>query len=214
MIITWYGQSCFKIQSGDLIIAIDPFSKDIGLTPPRFRCDVTLVTHAHSDHANSASLAGEPFLIMNPGEYEIKGVYVRGIATYHDAEQGKERGMNTMYIIELEGLRLLHMGDFGEKELRDETVEDAGEVHVLFVPVGGTYTIAASAAASAVKRLEPRIVIPMHYKIPGLTVKLETADAFLKEMGVAKTQPQDKLALKKKDLEGKETTEVVVLKTA
>lgn len=212
MVITWLGQACFKLQSGDLTIVIDPFSKDIGLTPPRFRSDLVLVTHSHYDHANAESLTGEPFVINGPGEYEVKNVYVHGIETYHDEVQGKERGMNTVYKIEAEGLRIAHMGDFGEKELRDTTVEELGDVDILMVPVGGKFTIDSEGAAKAVKKIEPRLCIPMHYKIPGLKIALDGVEAFLKEMGTAKVEAQEKLTIKKKDLGEDEKTKVIVLK--
>lgn len=214
MVITWLGQACFKIQSGDLTLVIDPFSKDIGLTPPRFRADVVLVTHDHYDHANAESLTGEPFLIKGPGEYEVKNIYVRGIATFHDQVQGKERGMNTVYIIEVEGMRLAHLGDFGEKAMRDETLDALGDVDVLLIPVGGKYTIDAEEAAKVVKQIEPRFCLPMHYKIPGLKIALAGVEEFLKETGAAKAVLQDKLTLKKKDMADGGKTEVVVLKPA
>ena len=213
MVISWYGQSCFKIQSGDLVIAIDPFSKEIGLTPPRFRSDVVLVTHSHFDHSNSEAMAGEPFIITGPGEYETKGVYVHGIETFHDTKEGKERGLNTVYIIELEDIRILHLGDFGEEKLRDETLEAIGDVDIMLVPVGGTYTIDAEQAAKVVKQVEPKRAIPMHYKIPGLKVKLDGVDEFLKEMGASKTEVQEKFTVKKKDFTEEEKTKVVVLST-
>lgn len=212
MVITWLGQACFKLQSGDLTLVIDPFSKDIGLTPPRFRADVVLITHDHYDHANAESLTGEPFIIKGPGEYEVKDIYVRGIETFHDQAQGKERGMNTVYKIEMEGMRLAHLGDFGEKEMRGETLDALGDVDVLMIPVGGKYTIDGEQASKIVKQIEPRFCIPMHYKIPGLKISLTGAEEFLKETGAAKVVPQDKLTLKKKDLAEEGKTEVVVLK--
>ena len=214
MVIQWYGHACFKIQSGDLVVAIEPHAKEGGLTPPRFRADVAMATHGHYDHANLEAIAGEPFLIQGPGEYEVKGVYIHGIPTYHDQSQGRERGMNTVYMIEVEGIRLLHLGDFGEEKLREETLEEIGEVHVLLTPVGGVYTIDGEGAARVAKQIEPRFVIPMHYKIPGLTITIEGPDAFLKAMAAGKPEPQDKLTIKKKDVEAEGKTEVVVLKPA
>ncbi|MEK7541320.1 MAG: MBL fold metallo-hydrolase [Patescibacteria group bacterium] len=214
MVITWYGQACFRVQSGELTVAIDPFSKEIGLTPPRFKADIVLVTHGHFDHNNAAALAGSPFVISGPGEYEVQGVTARGIATYHDRVQGKERGFNTIYRIDMEGISLLHMGDFGEEKVRDETLEEIGDIDILMIPVGGTYTIAGADAARIVKQIEPAYVIPMHYKLPGVKANLEGVEQFLKEMGASKTEPAEKLTLKKKDIpeEGKAT--VVVLKIA
>src|SRR3989344_4361534 len=186
MVIQWYGHSCFKITSGELVLAIDPYAKEIGLTTPRFRSDLVLVTHNHSDHSNTDALAGEPFIISGPGEYEVRGISIQGIDTYHDAVRGRERGRNTIYRLVLEDITLLHLGDFGENEMRDETLEAAGDVDILMIPVGGKYTLDAAAAAKVVKQIEPRVVIPMHYKIPGLTLPLENADPFLKETGAAK----------------------------
>ncbi|MBI2122345.1 MAG: MBL fold metallo-hydrolase [Candidatus Sungbacteria bacterium] len=212
MVINWLGQACFKIQSGEFVMVIDPFSKEIGFVPPRFRADAVLVTHAHFDHSNSDSLTGDPFIISGPGEYEVKGIYVEGIETFHDASRGKERGMNTVYRIELEGLRLAHLGDFGESAMRDETVEALGDIDILMLPVGGRFTVDADAAAKVVKQIEPRYVIPMHFKIPGLKINLDSADAFLKEMGAAKIEAQEKFVIKKKDIGEEEKTEVVLLK--
>ncbi len=213
MVITWYGHSCFRIQSGELVIVFDPFAKEIGLTPPRFKADIVLVSHAHYDHSNAESLSGEPFLISGPGEYEVKGIYARGVPTYHDASRGKERGTNTIYVAEVEGIRIAHLGDFGEGALRDETLSLMGDIDILLLPVGGVYTIDANDAAKIVKQVEPRFVIPMHYQIPGLKVRIDPVDSFLKEMGAGKIQPVDRLTVKKKDTE-EEKTEVVVMKPA
>ena len=214
MVITWYGQACFKIQSGDLVIAVDPFGKDIGFTPPRFRADIVAVTHGHHDHNNSAAIAGDPFLITGPGEYEVKGVNITGIETYHDTVKGRERGLNTIYMIEAEGIRILHMGDFGEEKMREETLEAAGETDILMIPVGGVYTIEGDAAAKIARQIEPAIVIPMHYKIPGLKVPLQGQEQFLKEMSAKDIEPQEKLTIKKKDIPEDGKMAVMMLKQA
>jgi len=214
MVITWYGQSCFKIQSGDLIVAIDPFSKDIGLVSPRFRTDILLVTHEHFDHSYIESLTGEPFIVQGPGEYEAKGVYMHGISTFHDKIQGKDRGMNTAYKIEIEEINILHLGDFGEGALREETLDIIGDLDVLMIPVGGVYTIDGEEAAKAIRQIEPKIVIPMHYKIPGLKADLNSLEPFLKEMGLSSSERLEKLVIKKKDFTEDSKTSVVVLKTA
>lgn len=213
MVITWYGHACFKIQSGDRTLVVDPFAKKIGLTPPNIQADIVFVTHAHFDHSNTKAIKGDYFLVNGPGEYEIKGVKVRGISSFHDDEEGAKRGANTLYLIELEEIRVLHLGDLGQAALDDGQLEAIGGVDIAMVPVGGFFTIDAKQAVGIVNQLEPKIVIPMHYKIPKLTiVQLEGVDKFLKELGEEDVTPEEKLVVKKKDFEQDgERTRVVVL---
>lgn len=214
MTINWYGHSCFKIsnQGGHLTLIIDPFDKSIGLTPPRGTADIVLVSHNHHDHNNIKSIAGKPFIVDGPGEYEVKGVSINGIASYHDNKKGEERGVNTIYLIEMDKIKICHLGDFGQEKLSDSQLEAIGNVDVLVIPVGGKYTIDALEAAKIAKQIEPHLIIPMHYKISGLSIDgLDSADGFLKEMGVEKKVIVDKLTLKGKDLSTKEM-EVVLFK--
>ncbi len=225
MTIDWYGQSCFKIDAREGVIAIDPFAKDIGLTSPRFHADVLLVTHQHADHANTQAISarstkadkienkdkegGTPLIIDGPGEYEAGGFSITGIATFHDSREGKERGPNTVFRIESEGVVAAHLGDFGENALREETLEALGNVDILMIPVGGVYTIDSEGAVKAANQIEPRIIIPMHYHIPGLKFKLAPVDDFLKSYGASKAERVDRLVVRKRDLP--EDTQVVVL---
>lgn len=213
MVISWYGHSCFKVQSGETVVIFDPFNKEIGLTPPRqVGADIVLVSHQHSDHNNVASISGEPFIIDGPGEYEVKGINIRGIFSYHDNLEGKERGTNTIYVLEIEGIRICHLGDLGQKELSDGQVDLIDNVDILMIPVGGGYTIDAEKAVGIINQIEPKIIIPMHYKISGLKFNLESVDKFLKEMGIAKKETVGKLTIKKKDLPA-EGMEMVVMKS-
>lgn len=211
MVITWYGQACFKIQSGETVLFTDPFSREIGLTPPRGQAHIVTVSHQHFDHNNCDALSGEPLIISGPGEYETKGVSVKGLLSFHDDKEGKERGMNTIYVIEMESIKICHLGDLGQKKLTDQQLEEIDEVDILMIPVGGGFTIDGEEAGDIVNQIEPRIVIPMHYKIPGLNLKFEGVDVFLKEMGQAKKEAVDKLTIKKKDLP-EEETQIVVMK--
>lgn len=215
MQITWQGQSFFTIrakdkQNGEVKIAIDPFDKTLGLRVSKVEADILLISHPHPDHSNKKAIIGTPFLIETPGEYEIKGVSIKGIPAFHDNSEGKERGTVTIYKIEAGGFKICHLSDLGQKELTPEQLEELGEIDILMIPVGGVYTIDAKEAATVVSQIEPKIVIPMHYKIPKLKFKFESVEKFLKVMGVEDIEPQKKLKIKLKDLP-KEETEIVVL---
>jgi L-ascorbate metabolism protein UlaG (beta-lactamase superfamily) len=215
MKIAWYGQSCFKLMvktnNGEKItILIDPFSKDIGLTPPRGGADIVIVSHDHYDHNNVKTVSGEPFIIDSPGEYDVKKVFIRGIYSFHDNSKGEERGVNTISLIEAEDMKICHLGDLGQKELSDNQLEKIGEVDILMIPVGGTYTINGSEAVKIINQIEPKVVIPMHYKIPGLNIKLNPVEKFLEEIGREK-ETMEELSIQKKELT-EEEMKVVVMK--
>ncbi len=218
MIITWHGHSCFKIQTrpqrgGDeIVIATDPFDKSIGLTPPQFKTDIVTVSHSHFDHANTQSLKGDPFVIDAPGEYSLGGITVEGVEAFHDSQKGQERGRDTIYVIESEDLRVCHLGDLGHI-LEEKQVEQIGQVDILMIPVGGTYTLDPKKAEEVIGQLEPGLIIPMHFKVPGLKLDITDEDPFLKEFGAKVEEKLDKLTIKKKDLEETEN-KVAVLKVA
>lgn len=215
MNITWKGQSCFQITSnqgkdGHVNIVIDPFDEETGLRVPKLEADLLLVTHQHKDHNNVKAVSGNPFLIEGPGEYEIKEVFIQGIQSFHDSSQGKDRGSNTIYVIEAEDIRICHLGDLGQKELTSEQVEQIGDIDILMIPVGGTFTIELKEAAKIMSQIEPSIIIPMHYSLPKLKMKLDGLDKFLKTMGVKKLDPLPKLSIKKKDISPEEAKIVVL----
>jgi len=214
MTINWYGHSCFKItnQGGRLIIITDPFDKKIGLNPPRCSADIVTVSHQHYDHNNVSAITGmessQPFIIDSPGEYEIKGVSVVGCPSFHDKE---EKEQNIIYLIEVDKIRICHLGDFGQDKLSNKQIEKIGSVDVLMIPIGGKYTIDAKRAVKIINQIEPGVIIPMHYKIPGLKMDVDDAQDFIKEMGLNGIEAVDKLTLKKKELLGKER-EVIIMK--
>jgi len=221
MQIIWKGQSCFQILSNQgknnhVSIVIDPFDEATGLRVPKLEADIVLVTHQHHDHNNVKAVSPSvgsnepPFLIQGPGEYEIKEVFVQGIPAFHDSVGGKERGTNTIYVIEAEELRICHLGDLGQKELTSDQIEKIGEVDVLMVPVGGVYTISAKEAVKIMSQIEPSIIIPMHYQLPKLKIKLEGLDKFLKTMGIKRLEPTQKLSVKKKDISAEEAKIVIL----
>ncbi len=216
MKIIWAGQSCFQIsvassKEEQANIVIDPFG-DIGLKMPNFESDILLISHEHEDHNNAKTLKGNPFIINSPGEYEIKGVFIKGIKSFHDDSEGKERGQNTIYTIEVESMRLCHLGDLGQSHLTDGQLEEVGTIDILMIPVGGVYTIDSEKASKIIGQIEPKIVIPMHYELPKLKFKLESVNNFLKEMGKNSIEPQDKLTVKASSLPKEGQTEIVLLK--
>ena len=214
--ITWAGQSCFQISvsnsrdhSADIVI--DPYDEATGLKLPNFSADILLVTHQHHDHNNIKGIKGTPFLIDGPGEFEVKGVFVQGIPSFHDDKEGKERGQNTIYTIEAEDIKFCHLGDLGQKQLTDEQLEKIDGVDVLMIPVGGEYTISSAKAQRIISQIEPKMVIPMHYDIPKLKDKLDDVSKFLKTMGKNSIIPQDKLTVKASALPKEGAMEIVVL---
>ncbi len=200
MIITYYGLTCFKVQSGDTVLAIDPFSKATGLTPPRFVADVVLSTGVEAGPANGETLGGSPLLVRGPGEYETKGITIDGIAA----------GGTTLYLIEWEGIRLCHLGALTEKDFSAEVAEAVDSPDILFVPVGGGSALDTDDASTVVNKIEPRIIIPMYYKMPNLkTPVLSDPEKFIEEFG-AGTKPEDKFTFKLKDLPQEETKLIVL----
>jgi len=208
MEIIWHGHSFFEIKAKEnknqVRIAIDPFSEEIGLKPPKIEADILLISHQHYDHNNRSIIVGDYFLIEDPGEYEIKGVFVKAIKSFHDESEGKERGENLIFLIEAEDLKVCHMGDFGQKELTEKQMEEIGEVDILMIPVGGVYTIGPKEALKILEQLEPKITIPMHYALLKLKIKLDPVDKFLKVLGIKSLEPQKKLSLKKEELSPEE----------
>ncbi|MFH1822373.1 MAG: MBL fold metallo-hydrolase [Patescibacteria group bacterium] len=212
MIISWLGQSCFKIQdkisSDGITVVTDPFDKSIGLKPPSFEADIVTVSHDHFDHNNIKSLRGNPYVVKGAGEYDIRGVLVEGVESYHDSKNGTEKGKNIMCRIEVDDISIVHLGDLGHI-LDNKQLERLAGADILLIPVGGVYTIDSKKAVEVVSQIEPRIVIPMHYKIKGLKVEIETVDKFIKELGIKPTM-EEKLKISKKDLP-QEDMELVIL---
>ncbi len=212
MIITWQGHSCFKIQDkvgpDGVTLVTDPFNKETGLKVPNFEADIVTVSHDHKDHNNVDALRGKPFVISCAGEYDFKGVLIEGIDSFHDDKKGEDRGGNIMYRIEIDDISVAHLGDLGDA-LDNAQIEKLIGTDVLLIPVGGTYTIDAKKAVEVISQIEPRIVIPMHYKTKDIKYDLDPIDKFIKEIGLTPTY-EEKLKISKKDLP-QEDMELVIL---
>lgn len=168
MEISYLGHASFKIKTKAGTLVTDPYDVATGLKMPTVSGDIVTASHDHHDHNNIKAVSGtarrkEPFAIREPGEYEVEGISVFGYRTYHDGKQGEERGENTIFVVQAEDLRVLHLGDLGHK-LTDRLIDELDGVDVLMIPVGGVYTIDAKQAAEIVKEIEPTYILPMHYK--------------------------------------------------
>ena len=199
MDISWLGHSCFRIKGSHATVITDPYSPNLGYSLGKPTARIVTVSHQHEGHSYVQGIGGEPRLITGPGEYEISGVLVIGIATFHDGERGRKRGRNTVYVMEIDEVSVCHLGDLGHV-LTAEQVEEIDNVDVLLLPVGGVSTIDASMATEVVRQLEPKVVIPMHYKTQALSWELEPVERFLKEIGVKEVNPQPKLSVTKSSL--------------
>ncbi|MFC2059999.1 MBL fold metallo-hydrolase [Chloroflexota bacterium] len=199
MEISWLGHSCFRIRGSQATVISDPYSPDLGYSLGKPAAQIVTVSHQHPGHSYVQGIGGEPKQITGPGEYEISSVLIIGIAAYHDRVRGTERGKNTIYLIEIDEVSVCHLGDLGHV-LTTEQVEKLDKVDVLLLPVGGVSTINAPTAAEIVRQLEPKAVIPMHYKTAALNRELEPVDRFLKEMGGEEVVSQPKLSFTKANL--------------
>ena len=214
MDITYLGHASFRIRGKSATVVTDPYDSDmIGMKYPKHtQADIVTVSHDHPDHNAIANIEGTPFVVRGPGEYEVKGVGVVGISVFHDDEKGAQRGKNTIYRIEVDGVSIVHLGDLGHT-LTSAQVDELDGVNVLMVPVGGFFTIDPTKAVAVVNDIEPSIVIPMHYGRPELDqqkfAQLAPVSAFLKELGKQDVTPQSKLTVTKDKLPAE--MQVVVL---
>lgn len=208
MEIIWFGHSCFRLKGKAVSIITDPCPPDLGYSLGRLSADIVTISHTHSGHTFTQAITGEFRVLSGPGEYELKSTFVTGISTWHDQVNGEKLGKNTVYLLEIDGLVLCHLGDIGHLP-SSELIEEIGDIDVLFVPVGGVSTVGGTTAADMVRRLTPKLVIPMHYKTPVLTRNLEPVDKFLKELGLKEVPHQPKLSVTRSSLPL--NTQVIVL---
>jgi len=193
MEIVYLGHSAFKIKTKTGTVVTDPFGPQVGFTFPKQVADIVTVSHrGHGDHDNVEAVERTtkrevPFVIDQPGEYEIDDISVFGYKTWHDDKEGKERGANTIYLIQAEEVRILHLGDLGHP-LDDKLIEEIDSVDVLMIPVGGKYTIDCKMAAQVVADIDPTYILPMHYKTeshnPEMFAALESREDFVKACGL------------------------------
>ena len=208
MEITWLGHSCFLIRGKDKTIITDPCHPDLGYRSREPEADIVTVSHSHRGHSYVEGVANDPRQIRTPGEYEIGGTLVTGIASFHDNKKGEVRGKNTIYVIEMDGITLCHLGDLGHP-LDSRLIEEIGDIGILFLPVGEASTIPIDTAMEIIRQLEPPIVIPMHYKTEAFTGNLSPVGKFLDTMRIKDLEAKPKLSVTASSLPG--GTQTVVL---
>ena len=201
MKVTWLGHSCFLLQGEEgITILLDPFFEDsVGYPLPKLKADMVMISHDHTDHNNVDAAGSNSQVIFGPGEYSRLGLEIRGIRSFHDQKKGRLRGENTIFCFQLDGIRICHLGDLGHI-LSPSQISEIGPVDLLFLPVGGRYTIDAKGADEVMRQIHPALVVPMHYRTGKLGFELDGVDEFLK--GKKEVSINEVLHLTKKDLAG------------
>jgi L-ascorbate metabolism protein UlaG (beta-lactamase superfamily) len=180
VLVRWWGHACFEVRNSVVIVSDPHDGRSVNMEPPRVSADIVLVSHGHGDHASGKNLVLKPegIVLDKPGRYDVKGIKVIGLSTYHDEARGSKRGNNIVFVFEVEGIRFVHLGDLGHV-LSNKEIEEMGAIDILMIPVGGYYTIDAKAATEIVAKVRPKIAIPMHYKVAGLTYPISVVEPFL-----------------------------------
>ena len=209
MEITWLGRSCFRIKGKEATVVTDPYDNKVtGYTLGRPNADIVTISHSDPAHSNAEGVGGSPRVIEGPGEFEIAGASIVGVATFRGKEKTPESGRNIAYVIELEEMRIGHLGGIGHVPTSDQ-LEQLANVDILLVPVGGGESLDAPPAAETVSLIEPKIVIPMNYKTDADKAKLDPIDRFLKEMGSKDPERHAKVTVTRSTLP--EETQVLVV---
>lgn len=206
--IRWFGHNCFRIRAKEATVIIDPVGKRTGYQMAKQTADVVLLSHEHEGHANLAAVKPGYQTVRGPGEYEMHDVFITGIRTYHDAENGKIHGYNTAYLIEVEGMSFCHLGDLGHP-LQEAHLETLISCDVLMIPVGGVTVFTTEIATEMIGQLEPKVVLPMQYATAIGDKTLGGLEPFCKALGVPAPAPEEKLTLRSSDLT--ETMRLVTL---
>jgi L-ascorbate metabolism protein UlaG (beta-lactamase superfamily) len=216
--VQYLGHACFRLRGRDGIVICDPFNRSIGLDLGRPSAHIVTVSHDHPDHNNIAQvrpMREKLFVVEAPGEYEVGGVLITGVRTYHDKAKGAELGTNTVFVVHLDDVTFCHLGDLGH-ELTSQQLDEIGNVDVLFVPVGGDETIGPTEAVSVIGQIEPRIVVPMHYQLgdqTSFTSDLAPVEKFAHELGIKEFSAETKLTITASNLPGdEEQTRIVIMR--
>lgn len=204
MKIRWFGHSCFLLESeqGTKIVT-DPFDGSVGYKIPKIESDIITVSHDHYDHNYIEAVQGNPKIIDDVQQYEIQDIKIEGFPAFHDDVKGAKRGPVIIYVIDIDGLRVCHVGDLGHL-LSETKLEEIGKIDILLVPVGGTFTLDAKAAKGLVEQFEPKLVIPMHFKTPAISMPIDPVDKFIELMGKGELLDTNTIEITSETLDDKE----------
>lgn len=212
MKIKWYGQSCFMITSEDGVkVLTDPFNAALGYKVPEFNADIVSISHAHKDHSNTKAVKDNFILIDKSGVFTEMGMEIKGVETFHDKVSGAKRGKNIIYNFKIDGINVCHCGDLGHI-LNSSQIDQIGKVDVMLIPVGGLFTINPIDAVKVVEQLNPKIIIPMHYRTKALGLKghvFQKVDSFISASRL-NAKEYDELSISKEDI--KDRSEIAVLR--
>jgi len=214
MKVKWLGHASFLITSQDgAKIITDPYSTGMGIDYGEIKeaADVVLISHEHPDHNNVKAVKGNPQAIASPGTKTAKGIEFKGIATFHDESQGKERGPNTAFTFTVDGVKACFLGDLGH-QLTGEEAGQIGKIDILMIPVGGFYTVDAANATKICDALKPKVVIPMHFKTDKCAYPIATVEDFLKGKNNIRREKTSEVTFSKDKLPS--ATEILVLQSA
>ncbi len=209
MEVSWLGHSCFALRGKNVTLITDPFSPQLDHKLGKINAPIVTISHNHPGHNYAEGVGGNPRVLHGPGEYEISDVLITGVPSYHDNKHGVEQGRNTIYVIHMDDLVICHLGDLGHS-LQEEQLEEVADADILLIPISGQHTLNAAQAAEVISQVEPRIVIPMHYR-PSTDETSEPLDKFCREMGVEAIHPQPKLVVNRGTLPAE--MQIVVLST-
>jgi L-ascorbate metabolism protein UlaG (beta-lactamase superfamily) len=192
MELSWLGHSCFRLRGRDLTVVTDPFGPGLGYSSAKIQADVVTISHDETNHNAVSTVEGSPRVVAGPGEYEFSGVMITGVATPRPPGQSREVPRNTAYVVELDDVTVCHLGDLATP-LGTDQIAVVRDADILLLPVGGHCTIDATQAAEVVSQVEPKMVIPMHYRTPAVKLELDEVDRFCHEIGAAALTPQARL---------------------
>lgn len=209
MNITWYGHRCVRLEAKEGSVLVDPLDKGLGLRGPKINDDIVAFSSPAVSKEVLDQVPEQSFIIRGAGEFEVKGIAVRGIQAYQDTQQGKELGLATIFLIVADEMTICHLGALGQDKLTDEQLEAVGDPDILIVPVGGQSALDPKVAAQLCNQIEPKIIIPVQFALPDASYEAEKLDKFIKEIGLP-TEKMDKLRIAKKQLPADQTRLVVL----